>query len=459
MTRSTLNRVIRRVPSDVTELLSRLQSLGYAAFLVGGAVRSLLLNQNPDDYDVATSATPDEVSAAFRRVIPTGEAHGTVTVLWRGGSYEVTTFRTESHYSDGRHPDSVDFVRSIHDDLARRDFTINGMALDPVSGAFLDPHGGEPDLRARIVRAIGDPDHRFREDALRLFRAVRFSAQLEFSIAADTWASVCRLAPGLARVSCERLREELDKMLRAARPGDGFRLLMGSGLLQVVLPELAQGVGAEQRGGHRFDVFEHSLLACDAAPPDDRTVRLAALLHDIGKPSTMVLDPQGNRTFHNHDRISAELAERALRRLRYPNSVIADVAHLIRHHMFHYTPDWSDAAVRRFVARVGLQHLDALFAVRAADSYAQQGLPSENHSLRQLRERITTVLSSEHALSRSDLAVNGSDLAAHGIPRGPAMGVVIDHLLETVLDDPQQNTREQLLRIAREFYDTRMRMT
>ena len=449
--------MIRALPEAAHMVCARLQEAGHPTYVVGGAVRNLVLGRKPKDIDLATAATPGDVRKLFRRVIPTGEAHGTVTVLHNGWSFEVTTFRTEAGYTDRRRPDTVTFVGTIRDDLSRRDFTINGMALNPQSAEFLDPHGGENDLRAGVIRAIGDPQTRFSEDALRLLRAVRFAAELSFAIEQATWHALCDQSDGIRLIAVERVREELDRILACELPSTGFRLMQKSGLLARVLPELDAGVGVEQRGVHRFDVFEHSIISCDAAPADNRIVRLAALLHDVGKPPTLQVDASGERTFHGHDAASAELAEQALRRLRYPNAVIQEVVHLIRQHMFHYTPEWTDSAVRRFLARVGLEHVENLFELRAADSYAQQGVGTENRALDQLRTRIAEIEREQHAITRNDLAVNGHELAGAGIPRGPVMGVVIDHLLETVLDDPSQNSRERLLQIARQFYESRIR--
>lgn len=456
MNRSRLRRIINTLQSPARNACTRLREAGYEAFVVGGAIRDLVRKMKPDDYDLATSATPEQVKKLFRRVIPTGIEHGTVTVLIEGTSIEVTTFRKESIYTDGRHPDSVQFVKTIEDDLARRDFTINGMALDPVQDRFLDPFGGETDLRSGTVRAIGNPDERFAEDALRLLRAVRFATQLEFMIEPDTLDALGRAADTVRRVSHERVRDELTKIVASNRPSIGFRLMRDTELLPAILPELSVGVGVEQRGGHRFDVFEHSILTCDAARGDDMAVRLAALLHDVAKPSTLSVDAAGNRTFHGHDKESARQTELLLRRLRYPNVMIDRVTHLIRQHMFHYTPEWTDAAVRRFLARVGIENVENLFDLRQADSFAQRGAEIDFRMLFAFRERIATVLAGGHALSRKDLAVNGRDLASIEIPEGPAMGTVLEHLFEAVLDDPKQNTRSRLLDIAQRFYESRL---
>ena len=428
-----------------------LHDRGYECYLVGGAVRNLILGNQPSDFDFATNAPPEQVMATYRRVIPTGIQHGTVTVLFRGASFEVTTYRTESAYSDTRRPDHVEFVGRIEEDLERRDFTMNAMAFDPLTRTFLDPHHGEQDIHARIVRAIGDPAERFSEDALRMLRAVRFATGLEFSVHAETLGAIRACAQRIQAVSQERIRDELSKIVVSPRPSEGFRMLLETGLLSLILPELAEGVGVEQRGNHRFDVFEHSIRACDAAPADDLVVRLAALLHDIGKPRTMVEEPDGTRRFHSHEHVSAEMTGELLRRLRFPNRTIDAVVHLVRQHMFNYTPQWSDAAIRRFIARVGRDEFPRLVALRAADSEAIRGERIDTRPLEELAHRVREHLSADSAVSIGDLAVNGRDLMEAGIPPGPAMGVVLRELLNAVLDDPTLNTKPRLLEIARRF--------
>jgi len=425
--------------------------------VVGGAVRDLVDGREPGDFDIATDALPSDVKVVFRRVIPTGIKHGTVTVLVKGESIEVTTFRTESAYSDRRHPDSVEFVPTLEEDLSRRDFTFNGMAIDPVNEKFTDPFGGAEDLRSRIVRAIGPPLDRFNEDSLRLLRAIRFATQFEASIEPETFDALRTAAPNLLKVSAERIRDELVKILSSRRPSRGFRLMRDSNTLQVVVPELSECIGVEQRGLHRFDVFDHSLMACDAAPADSLDLRLSALFHDIGKPRSLEVLPDGTRTFHGHDRLSSEMTAAILRRLRFSNAVIDRVTTLIRHHMFSYTPEWTDAAVRRFLARVGRENVDDLMELRRADSEARTGEPADLRGLAEMGRRISSVTDAEHALTISDLSINGNDLADAGIPKGRAMGTVLEHLLETVLDDPALNRRDRLTEIAVKFYQTRIR--
>jgi tRNA nucleotidyltransferase (CCA-adding enzyme) len=445
------------LPHTVTSFMRAFHEHGFECYLVGGAVRNLILGQKPSDFDFTTNATPEQVMRSFRRVIPTGVQHGTVTVLHKRERFEVTTYRTESDYTDSRRPDRVDFVGDIHEDLRRRDFTMNAMAFDPDRSVFLDPHGGEDDIRRRIVRAIGDPAERFREDALRMMRAIRFAAQLEFEVDEATLHAASDGAERIRAVSAERVRDELTKLLASEQPSYGMRLLRDTSLLSRVLPELAEGVGVEQRGNHRFDVFEHSIRACDAAPADNTVVRLAALLHDVGKPRALEEDDEGMRRFHGHEKVSADLSELLLRRLRFPNRTIAAVAHLVRHHMFNYTPEWTDAAVRRFIARVGADAVPDLIALRAADGEAVTGESVDTRGLGRFAERVRSEIETQRAVTVRDLAVSGHDLMEAGIPRGPLLGVVLDALLEAVLEDPSQNSPERLIEIARRFYDERLR--
>jgi putative nucleotidyltransferase with HDIG domain len=447
----------RHVPRHVKDLVRHFNNSGFSCYLVGGAVRSLILGEDPSDFDLATDATPEEVTGLFRRVIPTGIQHGTVTVILRGHQYEVTTFRTEGDYSDARRPDNVEFVRDIHTDLARRDFTMNAIALDPVATRVVDPHGGRDDIAGHLIRAIGDPRTRFGEDSLRMLRAPRFAAQLGFSIDPATLEAISELAPAIAAVSPERIRDEFSKTLLSRSPSVGLRLLHQTGLLESFLPELSAGAGVEQRGNHRYDVLEHSILACDAAPAGDLELRLAALLHDVGKPPTLQIQDDGSRIFHGHDRVSAELTEQILRRLKYPNRVIAYVTHLVRHHMFSYTSEWTDAAVRRFIARVGTENVQGLVQLRMADAYAVAGTQSDGTALAELLDRIHAELAKASAVTVRDLALNGADLMDLGIPRGPVIGTILELLLETVLDDPSQNTPETLTRIAERLYEERFR--
>ncbi|HSV55983.1 MAG TPA: CCA tRNA nucleotidyltransferase [Magnetospirillaceae bacterium] len=420
---------------------------GRQAWLVGGAVRDMLLGKKVSDWDVATDAPAAEVFSMFPRVIRTGIRHGTVTVLWRGLSIETTTFRTDGDYGDGRRPDSVTYTADIREDLRRRDFTINSIAYNIDTGELLDPHQGRADLGSAVVRAIGDPAERFAEDGLRSLRAVRFASQLGFRIDGSTLEAIPRALDTFRKVSVERVRDELVKILLSPRPSLGLELLSETGLLPEILPELSDGRGVEQKGFHRFDVMRHSFLSCDGASARIE-LRLAALLHDIGKPATRSEGLDGQPTFHRHEEESALRTEEALRRLRFPNAVIAAVTHLVRNHMFSYDASWSDAAVRRFLVRTGPENLEDLLSLRMADAYGTTGLRPDPRSMEPLRSRAEKLLKHSQALSVRDLAVGGEELASLGVPRGPVMGRILAELLETVLDDPELNTPDRLLDIA-----------
>jgi tRNA nucleotidyltransferase (CCA-adding enzyme) len=446
------------IPASLEELARVFRQQGRQCYLVGGAIRDMLLGRRSTDYDIATDALPQEVQGMFRRVIPTGLKHGTVTVLFRGLRFEVTTFRIDREYLDGRRPDSVQFTPSIQEDLRRRDFTVNAIAYDLLSRRLLDPHGGRADLHRRVIRAIGDPLERFREDGLRPVRACRFAAQFGFSVEPATFAAIPSSLDTVRKVSGERIREELLRLLAAPQPSQGFRLMASCGLLELLLPELHAGSGVQQRGLHCFDVLEHSLRSCDAAQPGNLPVRLAALLHDIGKPGSMRREADGDLSFHGHERLGAELARGLLERLRFPNQLIQQTCHLILHHMFNYTEQWSDAAVRRFVARVGEEHIPDLLALRRADQVGTCGDPAPSPSLAAFSRRLERVLAAGRALTLRDLAVDGRDIMqALGLSPGPQVGVILGQLLESVLEDPALNTREALLRIAGRFLEQRLR--
>jgi tRNA nucleotidyltransferase (CCA-adding enzyme) len=436
-----------RPPQELYDFARVLAASGKACYLVGGAVRDYLLGRRVSDFDVATDARPEEVVRAYRRVIPTGIKHGTVTVLFKGLEIEVTTFRTESGYADGRHPDSIEYASTIGEDLSRRDFTINAMAFDLATKALLDPSGGRDDLSRRLVRAVGKASERFGEDGLRPLRAIRFAAQLGFEIEAVTLAAI---APSIERfrlVSQERVREELQKILLSSAPSRGLRLLESTGLLEAVSPELAACRGVQQRGMHVFDVLDHLYASVDAAE-SELVLRLAALLHDVGKPAAKEERPGEDPTFYRHEEYSARAAEAILKRLRFPNEVVDEVAHLVRCHMFAYDETWSDAAVRRFLARVGPGSLDRLFALRLADGAGIVGRPVDPRGLEPLRDRVAAVLAAKEAFGIADLAIRGGDLVSIGVEPGPAMGAMLKELLEAVMDDPELNERARLLEIA-----------
>ena len=435
-------------------------------YLVGGAVRDMLRGEKIHDWDLATNAVPEEVTGiagrAGAKVVPTGIKHGTVTVFYKKHSAEITTFRTESDYSDGRRPDSINYAASIEEDLSRRDFTMNAIAVRLPKGEIVDPFGGEADIKAGVIRCVGNAGERFNEDGLRPMRAVRFAAQLGFEIEKNTLDAIPGALQKAAKVSWERIRDEIDKILSSSppigKPSRAFLLMEKTGLLNLFLEELAACRGIEQKGFHQFDVFDHSLLACDYAAANNYSheLRLAALFHDVGKPQVREMDKSNVWTFYRHEEVSANLCNKILNRMRYSNTLINNVCHLIKEHMFHYTEDWTDAAVRRFIARVGESGLESLYRLRRADAYAFSAKEADSRSLMLLAKRVNKVLESGRAFTVKDIAVSGNDLTAIGVKPGKIMGIILNELLETVLDDPQQNTKEKLLEIAEKIYRDRI---
>ena len=445
--------------SEFRRIAEKLLKSGHAAYLVGGAVRDTFLKRPVTDFDIATDATPQRCMELYPYAIPTGIQHGTITVIPRSRAYkvEITTFRTEGAYSDSRHPDSVQFVSDIATDLSRRDFTINAMAIDLASEEFVDPFSGKADLSRRLIRAVGEPSERFREDALRALRAVRFSAQLEFAIDPPTLKAATEFAATLTKISVERVRDEFSKILLAGKPSTGLRLLVETGMIDAIVPELRACAGISQPIHGDKDVLTHLFDTVDAVITDgfsdEQTLilRLAALFHDIGKPGCMRIN-DGNLSFYGHEIESAKIAHRRLSQLKYPNALIQAVCHLVRHHMFNYDSSWSDSAVRRFIARVGVSAVSDLFGLRLADTIATTGQPYSWPLLDEFALRINAIIREKQALSLKDLAVSGDDLASIGVPRSKAMGALLAELLDAVLDDPSLNEREKLLSLAAAIY-------
>jgi tRNA nucleotidyltransferase (CCA-adding enzyme) len=391
------------------------------------------------------------VSRLFDRTIPTGIDHGTVTVLHGRTQVEVTTFRGDVGYTDGRHPDEVVFLDSLAEDLARRDFTINAMAYDLQADRLIDPLGGRRDLARKVVRAVGRPLDRFREDGLRPLRAVRFACVLDFSIEPRTRKAVRDSIPVFRKVAAERVREELGKILASRHAARGVELLRDTGLLQEILPELLPTVGFAQNRFHRYDVYGHTLKSLERAR-GDACLKLAVLLHDIGKVEAAE-GPPGERTFYNHERSSARMANGILRRLKYSNADRARVRSLIEHHMFHYQPGWTDGAVRRMIRRVGVELLEDMYEMRRSDAWGRGiGVRDALRNLRALRERVERVLAEDAALKVTDLAIGGKEvMELLGIDPGPKVGEILDALLERVLDDPSLNHPARLRSLVRKL--------
>jgi len=441
---------LRDVPRAVFWICERLRERDKRAWIVGGCVRDMLLGRPIADWDVCTDATPKELLSIFPKAIPTGIEHGTVTVVRDHQHFEVTTLRGEEGYSDGRRPDSVYFTDDIDKDLARRDFTVNAIALDPVTGHVIDPFHGQDDLAKKVLRAVGDPRERFAEDGLRVLRAARFVATLEIELDPATKDAIGGALDTYKKVSAERVREEWVKAMKARRPSRAFDVMKDTGILGVSCPELLLGVGMEQNKWHSYDVWRHAMECMDACTGDP-ILRVAALFHDVGKPATRAFsDKTQDWTFYEHERVGAEIVYPICTRLRFSNEERERITHLVRHHLFHYDK-WTDAAVRRWIQRVGKERLLDLYALNEADLRAKgRDAEPDLAALEALKAHVERVLEQGAALSTRDLAVDGHALMQKlGMKPGRLLGDVLKELLEVVLADPTKNTEEALLEEAR----------
>jgi len=436
-----------KCPESVLQIIRTLENAGYEAWAVGGCVRDALLSREPDDWDITTSALPSVVNTLFEKTIPTGMKHGTVSVMQDGELYEVTTYRTEKGYSDRRRPDSVEFVTDIDADLARRDFTINAMAWHPERG-FRDCYGGLNDLKDGILRAVGNPQCRFEEDALRMLRAVRFSAQLDFAVEPETLAAIQAAAESIRWVSSERVYVELNKWLLAPH-SNRWSLFLESGLMAEVLPELEHCFSTPQENPwHIRNVGEHSLMAASVAP-FDRIIRWTLLLHDIGKALTRTTDEHGIDHFYGHEAVGVDLARSVLERLRFDTAGKERILHLIRHHDRSVEP--GARAVRRAVSAIGPEYFEDWMTVRRCDLKSHNPLlaAAALETLDAVEAGYRLVLEAEQCLTLKQLAVGGTDLIAMGCAPGPEMGILLNRLLEWVLEEPERNTDITLKNQAR----------
>ena len=466
------------IPAPVLGTVRALESAGFKAYIVGGSLRDLILGRTPKDWDITTDAKPDAIQHIFPDSVYEN-TFGTVGVKvprfldttpveYEHDIIEVTTFRTETNYTDGRHPDTVQFVTSVEEDLARRDFTVNAVAgriedKDASSDTrleIIDPFGGQVDIEKRIIRAVGDPDKRFAEDGLRLMRAIRLVTELssptketlDWSIEPSTLEAIHTLAHTLPRVAFERIRDEFSRIIVSPHPSQGVALLQEAGLLQYIVPELVEGIGVTQNLHHIYTVWEHNLRALATCPSDKLAVRLATLLHDVGKPRTKRGEGY-HSTFYNHDHVGARMTKKILERLRYPKKTIDHAALLVDNHLFYYNVgEVTEASVRRLIKRVGLENMDDLMAVRIGDRLGSGVPKAKPYKLRHLEYMIDKV--SHDATSVKMLKIDGSALMTElGLAPGPKIGALLDCLLAEVIDDPGRNTREFLLDRARQLMD------
>lgn len=437
-----------QLPQLVKEVLERIEESGYEAYVVGGCVRDALLGSQPSDWDICTSALPERLLDLFADVpcIPTGLKHGTVTVVWKGESMEITTYRTEKGYSDGRHPDRVHFVTSIHDDLSRRDFTVNAMAYHPARG-LIDPFGGKADLDRGLLRCVGVAETRFREDALRILRGMRFAACYGFSVEAKTAAAILNEADGLHQVAAERIRAELERLLIGKGVGGVLRQFRE--VLFRVIPELKAADGFEQHSPyHHLDVFAHTVEAVSQAAPE-LPVRLALLLHDAGKPECFTWDELGHGHFYGHAAVSEQMARDILHRLRYDRMTIERVLLLIRYHDTLLYPE--EPRIKRWLNRFGEDFFRQLLLVKEGDCLGQiPSLKGERlPELEQIKEVLDRVVAQQQCFSLKDLAINGRDVLALGIAEGKQVGAALEWALNAVMDGSLPNEQETLLAALR----------
>lgn len=438
------------LPDFVQQTLIRLKQAGFEAFIVGGCVRDLLMGHQPKDWDITTNARPTDILAA----LPGSKYENSFgTVLWpvhlTDGTkvLEITTYRSESDYADHRHPGEIIFEDKLENDLSRRDFTINAMAMDQV-GDIIDYYGGQKDLRLKIIRTVGEPIDRFKEDALRLLRAVRFSGRFNFAIEPKTERAMVKLAGSIKFIANERIRDELTKILAGPQPYEGIKKLHETKLLQYILPELEEGDGVAQNHHHVYTVFDHNLLSLKHCPSQDYLVRLAALLHDIGKTRAKKI-VNGQATFYNHEYISAKLTQKIMTRLHFSNQEIDRVVNLVRNHMFYYNVgEVTETSVRRLIAKTGEQNLADLIDLRIADRLGSGTAKAKPYKLRHLEYMFDKVR--HDPVSVKMLKINGTDLMQEfKLEPGPQIGAILDVILADVINNPRLNNRQALLELAK----------
>jgi putative nucleotidyltransferase with HDIG domain len=452
------------VPAQILSVTEKLEGARFEAFVVGGCVRDLLLGAKPKDWDVATNAKPDDVQGLFPDSVYENE-FGTVGIKIRNQDLtgkeivevvEVTTYRIESKYSDKRHPDEVKFAKTLKEDLSRRDFTINALAMKAVLGDFdiVDYFDGQKDLENKLICAVGDADERFSEDALRMMRAIRFSVTLGFAIEEKTFLAIQKNAENLKHISPERIRDEFSKIILSPTPARGIELMQETGILKIILPEIESGIGVTQSHHHYYGpyntVFKHLVASLEKCPSPNLEVRLAALLHDVGKPKSKRGEGE-NATFYNHEYIGERMTKNILERLRFSRKVIDKVMLLVRNHMFYYNVDEvGESGVRRVVQKVGLENILDLIDVRISDRLGSGVPKAVPYKLRHFQFMVEKV--SHDPISVKQLKLNGNDIMSElGVEPGPKIGAILAVLLSRVIDDPTLNEKEKLIELAKEL--------
>ncbi len=438
-----------QLPDQVNKIIDTLEEAGYEAYAVGGCVRDSILGRTPDDWDITTSAKPEDCKRLFPRTVDTGIKHGTVTVLLGGEGFEVTTYRIDGVYEDGRHPREVTFTANLKEDLRRRDFTVNAMAYNERSG-LVDIYGGMQDIKNRVIRCVGDARERFDEDALRMLRAVRFSAQLGYRIDEKTREAVKAMAPNLRKISAERIQAELVKLVTSPHPDD-LRTAYELGITAQILPEFDLCMETPQRHKHHcYDVGEHILHSMLGVEPD-KVLRLAMLFHDIGKPQTLTVDADGTTHNKKHPLEGEKITRKVMRRLKFDNDTTEKVTKLVLYHDYDIAP--TEAGVRRAVNRIGEDIFSMIFVVRRADIAAQSDYMQEEklQKVAYIEEIYRRILDRKDAVTLKDLAISGKDLIAAGMAPGRQIGETLHTLLDRVLDDPGLNQREILLKLSKEL--------
>jgi len=432
-----------KLPKEVIFTIKKLEEANFEAYLVGGSVRDFLIGKKPKDWDITTNAEPEDIQKIFPKNFYENN-FGTVTIFIDDFKLEITTYRIDQGYIDKRHPNSVKYTKNLEEDLKRRDFTINSMAMN-TAGDVIDPFNGKKDLENKLIKAVGDPKERFKEDALRLMRAVRFAAQLNFKIEKNTNKEIKNLSENISFISKERIRDELVKIVKSPNPKYGFDLMVELNLLKNVIPETLLGLGVGQNKHHVYDVYEHNTRALQYTADQNYSleVRLAALFHDVAKPQTKQGDGY-NSTFYNHDIVGAKFTRKIMKRLKFSNKEISKVSLLVRYHLFYYNVDEvMESSVRRLVAKVGIENMEDLIKVRFADRIGSGTPKAEPYKLRHFRYMINKV--SKDPLSVKMLKIKGDELIKIlNISPGPKIGMLLNALFSEVLDDSKKNTREYL---------------